>query len=166
VDRDGRLVVTDASQQQILVLDAFLNLAQVLGDPGSHGEQFSDPSGIVFLPDGGFVVADRGNRRLQTYSRLAYFEGIVGGEFDLNNPMITPQGIDCDVHGNLFVADPAANAVHVFSRQWKHLFSMGSDYGLLAGPELPMDVAVGPDDLMAVSDRGREAVLVYRIVYQ
>ena len=165
VDRDGRVVVTDANEQQILMLDSFLSLTQTLGGPGSHREQFQDPSGVVFLPDGGFLATDRGNRRLQHYNRLGYFERVVGGEFDLDNPLITPQGLACDGHGNVFVADPAASDVHVYSRDLRHLFSLGTELGLAADPELPMDVAVGPEDLLAVTDRGRGAVLVFRIVY-
>jgi sugar lactone lactonase YvrE len=165
VDRDGRLVVTDAAEQQVLMLDSFLTLTQTIGGPGSHREQFQDPSGVVFLPDGSFMVADRGNRRLQHYSRQGYFEQIVGGEFDLNNPLITPQGIDCDTYGNIFVADPAASDVHVYSRGLSYLFSLGSALNLMADPELPIDVAVGPEDLLAVADRGRSAILVFRIVY-
>jgi hypothetical protein len=120
----------------------------------------------VFLPDGGFVVADRGNRRLQHYSRLGYFEGIIGGEFDLDNPLLTPQGLDCDDFGNLFVADPAASTVHVFSRDLTRIFSVGWSDGLLTAPEIPVDIAVGPDDLLAVADRGKQAILVYKIVYE
>jgi sugar lactone lactonase YvrE len=165
VDRDGRVVVTDAAEQQVLLLDSFLTLTQTIGGPGSHREQFQDPSGVVFLPDGSFMVSDRGNRRLQHYSRQGYFEQIVGGEFDLDNPLITPQGIDCDTYGNIFVADPAASDVHVYSRALSYLFSLGSAVGLMADPELPVDVAVGPDDLLAVADRGRSAILVFRIVY-
>jgi len=165
IDRDGRIVCADAGAEQIVLLDSFLNLSQVLGEPGTHREQFLAPSGVVFRDDGGFVVADRGNRRLQWYNRLGYFEGVVGGEFDPRNPLLTPQGIDTDAHGNLFVADPAAGAVHVFDRDMVLLFTAGSELGLLAAPQQPLDLAVGPDDLLAVSDRGRQAVLVYRIVY-
>ncbi|MHB8079009.1 MAG: NHL repeat-containing protein [Candidatus Krumholzibacteriia bacterium] len=165
VDRDGRIVCADAGAEQIVLLDSFLNLSQVLGEPGTHREQFLAPSGVVFRADGGFVVADRGNRRLQWYNRLGYFEGVVGGEFDPRNVLLTPQGLATDAYGDLFVADPAAGAVHVFGPDLTLLFSAGSELGLLAGPEEPLDVAVGPDDLLAVSDRGRQAVLVYRIVY-
>jgi hypothetical protein len=42
---------------------------------------------------------------------------------------------------------------------------LGSDLSLLATPETPMDAAVGPDDRLAVTDRTRNAVLVFRILY-
>lgn len=166
IDVDGRLVVTDAAEQEVLLLDAFLSVTQAVGNPGAHREQFDEPSGVVYLPDGGFLVADRGNRRLQRFSRLGYFEAIVGGEFDVDNPFVTPQGLDVDPFGNVFVADPAAGLVHVLARAGRVLFSLGPEEGLLSGPEAPIDVAVGPEDLLAIADRGRQAVLVYRIVYE
>ena len=165
VDRDGRLVCSDGASHQILLLDNLLVLQHVLGEPGAHREQYYEPSGVVFLPGGGFVAADRGNRRLQWYNRLGYFESVVGGEFEPHNPLLTPQGLDVDRAGNLFVADPAAGAVHVFDAGLAFVFSAGSELGLLAAPVTPLDLAVGPDDLLAVSDRGRQAILVYRIVY-
>lgn len=165
VDRDGRLVCSDGASHQVLLLDNLLVLQQVLGGPGAHREQYYEPSGVVFLPGGGFVAADRGNRRLQWYNRLGYFESVVGGEFEPRNPLLTPQGLDVDRAGNLFVADPAAGAVHVFDAALHHLFSAGSELGLLAAPLTPLDLAIGPDGLLAVSDRGRQAILVYRIAY-
>lgn len=166
IDRDGRQVYTDVAEKQVLIVDPFMALQQVVGEPGPHREQFEEPSGIVFLPDGGFLVSDRGNRRLQRFNRLGYFEAIIGGEFDFDNPLIAPQGVDCDSYGNVFLADPPLGGVHVFSRQMHHLFTLGSEAGLMAAPEIPLDVAVGPDDLLAVTDRGRQAVLVYRILYE
>ena len=165
VDVDGRLVVTDAAEQQVLLFDAFLSLSQRVGRPGSHDDQFSDPSGVAFLRDGSFVVADSGNRRLQRYNRLAFFEAEIGGEFAATNPFTAPQGMDVDRHGNLFVADPVAAEIHVLDRGNRLLFSTGSELPLVARLEIPLDVAVGPDGLLAVADRGRPAILIFRILY-
>jgi len=38
--------------------------------------------------------------------------------------------------------------------------------GVLAAPMEPVDVAVGPDDLIAVADKGRHAVIIFRIIYR
>ncbi len=76
VDRDGRMVIADLAQQQVLLLDTFQNLNMRVGDPGTMQDQFADPSGLCFLPDGSFLVADRGNRRLARYGRLGFFEGL------------------------------------------------------------------------------------------
>jgi len=166
VDLDGGMVFTDAAEDQVLVLDQFLELRHVVGVPGSHPEQFREPSGVAFLRDGSFVVADRANRRLQHFNRLGYHKRTVGGEWDRDNVMLTPQGLDTDAEGNLFVADPAAGVIHILTPELDYLFAVGSELGLLAAPVAPIDVAVGPDDQLAVSDRERQAVIVYRIRYE
>lgn len=166
VDVDGTVVVVDPAEDTALLLDSFLALHEIVGGPGPHREQFDAPSGVTFLNDGGFVVSDRGNRRLQRFNRMGTYDGEAGGPLLPSNPMLTPQGLERDAWDNLFVADPAAGAVHVFDADLRHLFSLDSDRELLASPENPIDVAVGPDDLLAVSDRGRGAILIYRILYK
>jgi len=166
MDRDGRMVIADVSQQQVLLLDAFLNLQMRIGAPGTLDDQFTDPSGLTFLPDGGFIVSDRGNRRLCHYDRLGFFEGSVGGDFDVDNPFILPQGVTSDKFGNLFVADQGNGKIHVLDRRLRPLTSIGNDFVLRGTPTAPVDVAVGPDDVLAVTDRARSAILIYRIIYE
>jgi sugar lactone lactonase YvrE len=166
LDRDGRMVIADASQQQVLLLDTFLNLQMRVGSPGTLDDQFTDPSGITFLPGGGFVVSDRGNRRLCRYDRLGFFEQTAGGDFDTNNPFILPQGVSSDKFGNLFVADQGNGKVHVLDRRMRPLTSIGEGFTLKGTPTAPVDVAVGPGDVLAVTDRARAAILIYRIIYE
>jgi sugar lactone lactonase YvrE len=166
IDRDGRLVIADAVSQQVLLLDSFLALHVRVGGPGTVSDQFRDPSGVAFLSDGGFAVADRGNRRLCRYGRSGFFEGTIGGDFAVDNPFVAPQGLDTDRFGNVFVADPGAGRIHVLDHRLRLLFSAGPEMSLQAAPSVPLDVAVGPDGTLAVTDRGRAAILVYRIVYE
>ena len=166
LDRDGRMVIADVSQQQVLLLDPFMQLQMRVGAPGSGDDQFADPTGITFLPDGGFVVADRGNRRLCRYGRLGFFEGTVGGETDPLNMFVLPQGVTADKFGNVFVADQGNGRVQVLDRRLRHLATLGEDVGVAGTPVAPVDVAVGPGDVLAVCDRGRSAILIYRIIYE
>lgn len=165
VDLDGRVVVTDGGEDQVLVLDSFLALQSRVGQPGPHDEQFAEPSGVTFLPDGGFVVSDRDNRRLQRFNRLGYWEATMGGQFDVDNPFVAPQGLDCDRWGNLFVADPAAGVVHVLDARGRFLLDIGPDLDLQGSLLGPVAATVGPDDQLVVTDRLRSAVIVYRIIY-
>ena len=166
MDRDGRMIIADLAEQQLLLLDAFLEPTMRLGDPGVGDDQFSDPVGVVFLPDGSIVASDRGNRRLTVYGRLGFYERSVGGDFHSDNPFGAPQGLACDRHGNLFVADRGNGLIHVLDRRLRHLFSAGPDVALAGVPLAPMDVAVGPDRTLAVTDRARRAVLIFRIIYE
>ncbi|MCB1182885.1 hypothetical protein KDM41_05585 [bacterium] len=165
VDRDGRMALADQAQQQVLLLDTFQNLTMRVGDPGSLRDQFTDPSGLTFLPDGSFLVADRGNRRLAHYGRMGFFEANFGGDNVPRNPFLAPEGLDCDRHGNVFVADSGLGVVHVLGQRLNYAFSFGGPQDGAGETVAPVDVSVGPDDRLAVTDRGRSAVLIYRIVY-
>ncbi|MCP4293061.1 MAG: hypothetical protein GY780_14640 [bacterium] len=166
VDRDGSMVVTDVSEQQVLQLDSFLNLKSRLGEPGVQDDQFTNPNGIDFLPDGRIIVADTGNSRLCIYSRTGFFESIVGGTYDANNPFLAPGGIDSDRHGNVFVADLGSGSITTLDRNFRFLFASGSDLPVRGIPEMPVDLAVGPSGQLAVMDRSRQAILIYRIIYE
>jgi hypothetical protein len=111
-------------------------------------------------------VSDRANRRLALYGRLGFFEHTIGGEFVKDNPFVAPQGLASDRVGNVFVADLGSGEIHVLDRRLRPAFSTGPEFGLQAMPLAPVDVAVGPGDLLAVTDRSRSAVLVYRIIYE
>jgi len=165
VDVDGRVAVADGGEQQIILLDSFLALQSRVGGPGPHREQFEEPSGVVFLANGGFLVSDRGNRRLQRFNRLGYWEETWGGLYDPDNPFVAPQGLDRDRWGNVFVADPPQGVVHVLDPRGRLLLDIGPGLDLKATPLGPVDVAVGPDQQLVVTDRLRGAVLVYRILY-
>jgi len=166
MDRDGRMIIADVAEQQLLLLDTFLEPTMRLGDPGVGDDQFSDPVGVVFLPDGSIVASDRGNRRLVLYGRLGFYEQSIGGDIERDNHFGAPQGLAVDLHGNLFVADRGNGLIHVLDRRLRHLFSAGPDVALAGIPLAPMDVAVGPDRTLAVTDRARRAVLVFRIIYE
>ncbi len=165
VDVDGRLAVTDVGEHQILLLDSFLALTGRVGGRGSHREQFDQPRGISFLPDGGFVVSDQVNRRLQRFTRLGYWEATIGGVFAIDNPFVAPQGLTVDRWGNVFVADPAAGAVQVIDQRGRLMLLIGPGEQLKGTLLGPVDVALGPRQQLAVSDRLRGAVLVFNVFY-
>ncbi len=166
LDVDGRVVITDIGEQQVLQLDTFLALQGRVGNPGPHPEQFDQPTGICYLPDGGFMVADTGNRRLQRFNRLGYGTAVIGGLFDVDNPFVAPLGLAADRWGNVYVADVAAGVVHVVDNRNQIVMAIGPDESLEGSLLAPVSVAVGPDGQLAVADRERRAVLVYRLIYE
>lgn len=166
IDRDGRLVIADAGQQEVLLIDSFLSLHTRVGGPGPREDQFLEPLGIAFRGDGSFVVSDRGGSRLAIYGRNGFFENSLGGMTDPLSRLAAPQGVDLDRHGNLFVADPASSLIHIYDAALRPVMSIGQDFGPEGTPLAPVDVAIGPDGQLAVTDRARAAVLVYRIIYE
>jgi sugar lactone lactonase YvrE len=166
MDRDGRMVMTDNAEQQVLMLDTFLNLSSRMGEPGVQDDQFHEPDGLTFLPDGRIAVSDRGNSRLMIYGRMGFFERTLGGRYDPENPFLAPTGIDADRHGNLFVADLMSGQIHVWGRNFRLLFSSDKELPQAGRPESPVGLAVGPDNQLAVTDRARQSILIYRIIYE
>ncbi len=166
MDRDGRMVMTDNSEQQILLLDSFLNLSDRMGEPGVQEDQFNDPDGLTFLPDGRIVVADRGNSRLLLYGRMGFFERTLGGRYDPQNPFSAPSGVAADRFGNLYVADLIGGQIHVLGQDFRTLFSAGPEMVPAGVPQSPVGLAVGPADQLAITDRSRQAILIYRIIYE
>lgn len=166
LDRDGRMVITDVDQQQVLLLDTFLDLNSRLGGPGVQDDQFRDPGGIAFMPDGRIVIADTGNGRLVRYGRMGFFESTAGGRFDSQNPFKAPSAVAADRHGNLFVTDLIGGRIHVLGRDMRPLpVLVPEDFadGLAEGP---VDIALGPAGQLAVVDRTRQAILVFQILYE
>jgi len=166
LDRDGRMVVTDLDQQQVLLLDSFLSLSSRLGGPGVADDQFRDPRGVTFLPDGRIVVADTGNARLSRYGRQGFHEDIAGGRFDPRNPFLAPCGVAADRHGNIFVVDIMGGQIHVLDRNLRSLPVLlpdGLDGGLPLGPA---DITLGPAGQLAITDREQQAILIYRVLYE
>lgn len=166
VDRDGRIVIADAGQQEVLLVDSFLTLHSRVGGPGPREDQFLAPHGIVFRNDGSFVVTDRGSSRMALYGRNGFFERSIQGLSAQDAPLATPLGIDQDQYGNLFVADPATSLIHVYDPQLRPVMTIGREFAPEGTPLGPVDVALGPDGQLAVTDRARSAILVYRVSYE
>ena len=59
------------------------HLVNTFGRKGSGADQLLRPSGLALAADGSFLVADRGNSRVQRFSHYGVFQatiGSIGGE--------------------------------------------------------------------------------------
>lgn len=166
LDRDGRVALTDLAQQQALLLDTFFNLHSRMGEPGIQDDQFTDPRGIAFMPAGQMVIADTGNARLCLYGRMGFFEKTVGGRYDPNNPFLVPVAVAVDRHGNIFTADLARGQIIAVDRNFRTLILPVEDQDVNTFLQAPVDLAVGPQGQLAVTDRQRQAIFIYRIIYE
>jgi DNA-binding beta-propeller fold protein YncE len=157
VDSYGRVAVSDVGNHQVLVFDTNLAVELAFGSYGSHAGQFDNPQGIAFAPDGGMIVADTGNKRLQWFDRGGKFSSILPREGD--NPLIMPRRAAVDRDGTVYVADPGANKVFVFGADGLLIRSITpagvSDFH-------PMDVDVDASGAIYVTDAANASVFVFR----
>lgn len=98
-----------------------------VGCRGMSPGLFENPVGAAVSPDGGFVIADRDNQRIQIFAgdgRLVSSFG-VGGYGD--SEFLVPVGVACDMLGRIYVADSAQHKVKVFGRDGRFIGSFGAE---------------------------------------
>jgi DNA-binding beta-propeller fold protein YncE len=79
---------------------------------GDETGAFDDPSAVAVDADGNLYVADRGNHRIQKFSRDGQFVSEWGGQ-ELGSPV----GIAVNRDGKVYVLDAHDKCVYVFERQ-------------------------------------------------
>lgn len=111
-----------------------------IGYKAEELDEFDEPVGVTFNPDGEIIVADYNNDRLQTFSgegnfirEYNHYSRESGKQF----PFISPAGIACDASGNITVVEKGKNRVVVLSPAGiiLHAFGRhGKEQGQFRGP--------------------------------
>lgn len=111
-----------------------------IGHRVEEQDEFDEPVGVTFTPNGEIIVADYNNDRLQMFSN----EGNFIREYDHYSresgkrfPFISPAGVSCDASGNIAVVEKGKNRVVVLSPAGIILTAFGrhgKEQGQLRGP--------------------------------
>ena len=112
---DGRVMVSDFSNDRIRVLSADLQQVSTVAGNGEEGHrdgaavqaQFDGPSGLALLPDGRVLVADSWNNRVRVLSADLQQVSTLTNAAVLNNP----NALELLPDGRLLVGDN--NRIHV-----------------------------------------------------
>jgi len=158
VDDSGRIVVTDETDHQVILFDAYLQVEIVFGSYGSFPGQFDSPAGISFLKKGGLLVADSGNSRLQVFDEGGKFLRVIPPE-GMENPMRRPRRAVMAADGTIYVADPDAGHVFTFDSSGRLVRSIRP-----AGVRdfRPTDVEVASTGQVYVTDTANSSLYVFR----
>lgn len=120
VDGSGRILVTDAGRQAVMVFDESAGRLSVWDDAGD-GSTFLAPIGVAALPNGEFLVADAELGRVIVLSAegmpLRHFgQGIVK----------RPAGLAVDPNtGHTYICDAGAHDIKVFDDAGRLLHKIG-----------------------------------------
>ncbi len=155
---DGRLVVADAGNGRLVVLDDLGRLDAIWG----VGD-FDEPMAIAMLADGSMAVADVGAGHV----RLVDATGAVTG--DLSGPggplaFAEPAGVAVDAAGTWYVAERGLHVVRVLdsagrvTRTLGEVGVAGNDFGHFA---YPTGLAVDGEGRLFVADTGNHRVQVF-----
>ena len=153
VDEQGQIYIADRSHR-VIVLDREGKFLRSFGRPGSDDGQLAYPNGLL-LRGGKVYVADSGNGRIQIFSPSGEFQGKLTG-------FVNPRGLAEDGQGRLYVVDPLAHMVSVFSREDIKQFTFGSR-GLEGGKfNFPNGVAIDSRGRVYIADRENDRISVWR----
>ncbi len=132
VDESGRILVTDAGREAVVVFDetaATLSFWQ----EAERGRNFSSPVGISADGTGGYLVADADVGYLLRLTRDGKPAGTIG-----KGALERPTGLcRSEASGEIFVADSAAHDIKVFDTTGRLIRSIGGrgvDVGRFNGP--------------------------------
>ena len=100
------------------------------GRPGRADGEFNLPWGIHVDAEGGVLVADWRNDRVQRFDAGGSHVATYGEQGDADGRFNRPAGIETDADGNLYVADWGNERVQVFDPDGGFLFKLRGESGI------------------------------------
>jgi sugar lactone lactonase YvrE len=144
VDPAGNMWAADTGRNRILVVAPTGSLVRQIGRGGSGLGEFTQPMALAFLPDGGFVVADWENSRLERWAE----------DFNATDAWSTgfrAWGVAVDAEGRIYAPDLERRRVVVYSPRGDVL---GEVNGLEVGPRQVAVSAAQPTALFVLGSEG------------
>jgi sugar lactone lactonase YvrE len=165
---DGGFLIADAGNSRIRKVDAAGTITTVGGSGAGFGgdggnatdAKFANPSDVVEIGNGGFIVADTANNRIRRVTPLGATFTISGGAPGLGGDggpasaaqLNTPNSLQFAPGGGLLVGDTA-----------NHRIRRVADFGQVPAPELFRSVGVVPvSGTVTVKPRARAGFIPLR----
>lgn len=177
-DPRGRLYVTDAAQDVVVLLEPDGTRRAVIGGSGTRPGAFDEPSDVDPTNGQMLLVADTYNGRVQRFSEEGKYLGAlpvgpedregteswVSGDLQ-SGPSVRGEGrpvaVASNNEGTIYVADARSGVL----RQWTELGGAqragGGDPKQRSRLVDPTALALGPQGRLYVADAGRGEVLLY-----
>ncbi len=117
VAKDGRVWLTNPGRHQLEEYGGEGNILRKWGVANSDTAGFTgccNPTDFAFLPDGRIVTAEKGIARVKVYSIDGVLDALVAGPDDFT-PGDVGLDLATDANGRIFVLDPLAHNVRIFS---------------------------------------------------
>lgn len=165
-DRENKIIVSDLLNHRLQVLEfnprtqelAFL---QSIGSEGSGPGQFSFPKGLGLTENGGLLVCDSANHRVQVldmdgFKMIREFGsyGLGDGQFD------SPLAATITCTGEILISD-GNNRIQVFDGKGGFLRSFGVRGKKDGFFHYPVGIAVNDENALFVCDQGNHRIQVF-----
>lgn len=152
---DGRLVIADRTQNNVVVLDAGDKRGKSVGGKGWGSEALNAPEDVStsFLLD--IFVTDRHNRRVQRYDKDLRFIQTFDETFASSFGTMLPVSTAVTSFGDVLILDEDGNRVLQWSPHTGAVHEFGGAATAMGGLREPKDIAVGSEDAAFVLDGSR-----------
>lgn len=159
IDSEGRFIVTDSSNERVLV---FHHSGHLCLEFGAHGKnRLGWPSCAVFH-HGRFIVSDKSNHCLKVYNRHGVFLHQIGRPGKEPGQFRQPRGLTLDSAGNIVVCDSGNCRIQVLDSDGNFIRSFGCFGEEVGNFFSPYSVAVGKQGEVVVSDCNNNRIQVFR----
>lgn len=166
VDPAGRIWVVDAGHDAIAIYSADGRFLERWGGPGIEPGRFSfhralgNVGDVRFAADGGFYVADNGNRRIQRFDAERRFVTAWGRRGREPGEFLDPWSVRFDGRGQVYVSDALRDDIQVFTPNGRHLRTIGRRGSGPGQLDFQGDAIVA-GDRMYVADHANARIAVY-----
>ena len=129
-----------------------------VGSQGTNSGHFNWPSGITFMDDGGFLVADYSNKRIQEFSAVDNPQAVntICGRGCLRGVAVHPSSA-------ILATDQTNHCVQVFSRDGQPLHSFGATGDADTKLNYPVGISVDQRGHVVVCENGNNRIQVFDI---
>ncbi|MFJ6054474.1 phage tail sheath subtilisin-like domain-containing protein [Streptomyces sp. NPDC092307] len=168
---DGSYLIADYSDHRVRMVDTAGTITTVAGTgtPGFSGDggsaidaQLDKPAGVLVRPDGGFYIAEDGNRRVRWVDPEGIIHTVAGNGIaasvgDGGPPedasLNFPKGLLVGPDGALYISDADAHNIRVVARGTISTLRLyEADTGAPVSLDEPEGLAWGPDGALYFSD--------------
>jgi len=168
VDDQGRIFITEQTNQRVQVLNRDYTFAGFIGGPGAGAGQFDKPMGIAADATGRIYVTDENHNKVAVFDRVAgqvkwqfkfEFADNGAGKIDHAESITIDRG-----RQRIYLSDEGQQHVKVYDLTGKFLQTFGSggtgpgQFSLSGQPE---GIAVDENHYIYVNDEGGSRVNVY-----
>mmetsp|Transcript_3944 Transcript_3944/g.6490 ORF Transcript_3944/g.6490 Transcript_3944/m.6490 type:complete len:561 (-) Transcript_3944:49-1731(-) len=165
-DRENKIIVSDLLNHRLQVLEfnprtQELSFLQSIGSEGSGPGQFSFPKGLGLTENGGLLVCDSANHRVQVldmdgFSMIREFGSYGFGDGQFDSPLAAT--ITCT--GEILISD-GNNRIQVFDGKGGFLRSFGVRGKKDGFFHYPVGIAVNDENALFVCDQGNHRIQVF-----
>lgn len=166
---NSRIVMTDLKKHQIVITDMAGKHIKSFGKRGDSDGDFNLPVAVAIEKDGGIVVADSLNARIQRFTSDGTFVNKMGRRGDGPGDLALIKGVAVDSEGHIYVTDGKDHRISVFSTKGELLMVLGGTFSQTIGTRLaaagflvPQGIFIDQNDRIYVADQLNQRIQIFQ----